>query len=205
MGPQEFLVRWKNPWMYRIVTAAWIKLQVLQMAPTGRNRRCEIGRSRRPQKRSFSSYPSIWVVRVENLLYVAGKMSWSSVMHKPHSLLRCQWQPSSSYSISSVENINRSLLRVEVVARKVLWRPYHSLGGYSPVSHSGGPGLCPRQSIYDLWWTKLRWDRFFSESFGFPLSVSFHRCSIFTRVSSGGWKMGPLAAAVPKRHSLTPK
>jgi hypothetical protein len=29
--------------------------------------------------------------------------------------------------------------------------------------------------IKDLWWTKWHWDRFFSESFGFPLSISFHR------------------------------
>jgi hypothetical protein len=28
-----------------------------------------------------------------------------------------------------------------------------------------------------MWWTKWHWDRFFSEYFGFPLSISFHRCS----------------------------
>jgi hypothetical protein len=33
------------------------------------------------------------------------------------------------------------------------------------------------QSVWDLWWTKWHWDRFFSEFFGFPLSVSFHRRS----------------------------
>jgi hypothetical protein len=32
--------------------------------------------------------------------------------------------------------------------------------------------------MWDLWWTKWHWDRFFSEYFGFPLSVSLHRCSI---------------------------
>jgi hypothetical protein len=31
--------------------------------------------------------------------------------------------------------------------------------------------------MWDLWWTKLHWDRFFSPFFGFPLSISFHRCS----------------------------
>jgi hypothetical protein len=55
-----------------------------------------------------------------------------------------------------------------------------------------------------LWWAKWQWNRFFSESFGFAVSVSFHRCSVFTRVSSGGWTEGPLAAAVPQTHSLTP-
>jgi hypothetical protein len=28
--------------------------------------------------------------------------------------------------------------------------------------------------MWDLWWTKWHWDRFFPEFFGFPLSVSFH-------------------------------
>jgi hypothetical protein len=32
--------------------------------------------------------------------------------------------------------------------------------------------------MWDLWWTKWHWDRFFPEYFGFPLSLSFHRCSI---------------------------
>jgi hypothetical protein len=31
--------------------------------------------------------------------------------------------------------------------------------------------------MWDLW-TKWHWDRFFSEYFGFPLSISFHRFSI---------------------------
>jgi hypothetical protein len=38
--------------------------------------------------------------------------------------------------------------------------------------------LSPRTSglsMCDLWWTKCHWDRFFSESFGCPLPVSFHR------------------------------
>jgi hypothetical protein len=35
--------------------------------------------------------------------------------------------------------------------------------------------------MWDLWCTKWHWDRFFPPSpeyFGFPLSISFHRCSI---------------------------
>jgi hypothetical protein len=27
--------------------------------------------------------------------------------------------------------------------------------------------------MWDLWWTKWHWDRFFPEYFGFPLSISF--------------------------------
>jgi hypothetical protein len=34
------------------------------------------------------------------------------------------------------------------------------------------------QSMWDLWWTKWHWDRLFPEYFGFPPSISFHRCSI---------------------------
>jgi hypothetical protein len=32
--------------------------------------------------------------------------------------------------------------------------------------------------MWDLWWTKWHWDRFFSEYFGFPLSISLQWCSI---------------------------
>jgi hypothetical protein len=32
--------------------------------------------------------------------------------------------------------------------------------------------------MWDLWWTKWHWDRFFPEYFGFPLLILFHRCSI---------------------------
>jgi hypothetical protein len=32
--------------------------------------------------------------------------------------------------------------------------------------------------MWDLWWTKWHWDRFFPEYFGFPVSISFHPCSI---------------------------
>jgi hypothetical protein len=32
--------------------------------------------------------------------------------------------------------------------------------------------------MWDLRWTKWHWDRVFPEYFGFPLLISFHRCSI---------------------------
>jgi hypothetical protein len=35
-------------------------------------------------------------------------------------------------------------------------------------------GSIPGQSMWDLWWTKWHWDRFFPEYFGFPLSISLH-------------------------------
>jgi hypothetical protein len=58
--------------------------------------------------------------------------------------------------------------------------------------------------MWDLWWTKWHWDRFFTEFFSFSLSVSlFHQDSIFILPSSGGRTIGPLVAAV-QRYSLTP-
>jgi hypothetical protein len=50
------------------------------------------------------------------------------------------------------------------------------------TGHRGGPGWIPGQSMWDLWWTKWHWDRFFPEYFGFPLSIAFHRCSITWKI-----------------------
>jgi hypothetical protein len=58
--------------------------------------------------------------------------------------------------------------------------------------------------MWDLWWAKWHWDRFFLESYGFPLSISFHRCS-FTRKnekrssSSQGCTISLKAAVRPQR------
>jgi hypothetical protein len=48
--------------------------------------------------------------------------------------------------------------------------------------------------MWDLWSTKWHWDRFFSESFGFILSESVKRYSVFTHISFEGWTKGPLEA-----------
>jgi hypothetical protein len=48
--------------------------------------------------RSVSSYPSVWVVRILNLLCVAGELIKSHIMHKPHCLSRCQWYRTSPRS-----------------------------------------------------------------------------------------------------------
>jgi hypothetical protein len=50
------------------------------------------------------------------------------------------------------------------------------------VSHCGGPGSIPEQSMWDLWWTEWQWGYLCYEYLGFPLSLSFHRCSklVFT-------------------------
>ena len=41
------------------------------------------------------------------------------------------------------------------------------------------PGLIPGQSSWGLWWTQWWWDRFFSDYFSFPVSLSFQQCSIY--------------------------
>jgi hypothetical protein len=41
----------------------------------------------------------------------------------------------------------------------------------APASHGGGPGSRSGQSMWDLWWKKWHWDRFFSEFFGFPVNI----------------------------------
>ena len=50
---------------------------------------------------------------------------------------------------------------------------------YTLACHLRCPGSIPVQPMWDLWWTTLHWDMFVPEYFGFPLSVSFHQCSIF--------------------------
>jgi hypothetical protein len=45
------------------------------------------------------------------------------------------------------------------------------------ISHRGEPGSVPDQRIWDMWWKKWHWDRFLSQHFSVPLSLSFHECS----------------------------
>jgi hypothetical protein len=49
-------------------------------------------------------------------------------------------------------------------------------------SHLGGVS----QSMWNLWWTKWHWNRFFSEVFGFPLLISFHCGSTYSYIT---WSM----------------
>jgi hypothetical protein len=52
--------------------------------------------------------------------------------------------------------------------------------------------------MWDLWWTKWHWGRFFSKYFGFPCQFSFHR-PLYTHqhLSSGAGTIGQIAADVP--------
>jgi hypothetical protein len=56
-----------------------------------------------------------------------------------------------------------------------------------PFFHHRGLGLIPGQSMWDLWWTKWYWDRFFSKYFDFTVIVSFQQCSILIDLFSFYW------------------
>jgi len=48
---------------------------------------------------------------------------------------------------------------------------FRGLGDQSLSSHHRGPVQIPDQLLWDLWCTKWRWDRFFSQYFSFSLSL----------------------------------
>jgi hypothetical protein len=52
------------------------------------------------------------------------------------------------------------------------------------LSPDGGVSLS--SSIETMWWREFHWGRFLSQYFGFPLSISFHGCSIYIHLSCGG-------------------
>lgn len=81
--------------------------------------------------------------------------------------------------------------------------PCSILCGQSLASHRGGWSSGPRQSMCNLWFTMRYRSSLYYESCGYSLSMSFHRCSIFTHLSSGGWTRGPSAVAVARRLGLT--
>ena len=57
--------------------------------------------------------------------------------------------------------------------------------------------------MWDLWWTKWQRDRFFSQYFGFSLSVTFHRCPIHT-VHSSAASVGFVVDEVAKGYIFLP-
>jgi hypothetical protein len=78
--------------------------------------------------------------------------------------------------------------------------PCHGWGRWSPASQSEGLGSCPGHSMWDLWWTKWRWDRFFSKFLSFPVIIISP--GLLIPVSFRGWTIGLLVAAF-QRHRLT--
>jgi hypothetical protein len=64
------------------------------------------------------------------------------------------WWRDSEAGYSFRRKRDRNTLFYPTVYSKRNWRPWHSSGGYSPVSHRGGQGSSPGQVMWDLWWTK---------------------------------------------------
>jgi hypothetical protein len=68
--------------------------------------------------------------------------------------------------------------------RVCLLRPYHTSGDWLLVSHRGGLGSIPGQSMRDIWWTQWHWVKFFTEYFVPTLSVSFYQCYILSFIDT---------------------
>jgi hypothetical protein len=64
------------------------------------------------------------------------------------------------------------------------------------------PGFAPRSVQWDLWWQSGTGTGFSQSSSVFPVSIIPQRLHIHSCIIRGR-AMGPLAAAVPLRHSLT--
>jgi hypothetical protein len=78
---------------------------------------------------------------------------------------------------------------------------FYGSDGSSLASHHRGSDLFPDQSMWDLWWIKWQWDKFF---WFLWFSRQYHSTmALNTNITSGGWIIGLLLAAV-QRHSLAP-
>jgi hypothetical protein len=58
--------------------------------------------------------------------------------------------------------------------------PRHSSSGYSLASHRGGPGSNPVIFMWDLWWTKWLWGRFYPSTSVFPANLHSTNFSTIT-------------------------
>jgi hypothetical protein len=90
-----------------------------------------------------------------------------------HYMPICLLSFKANYMVRGIQLLGRKGFRKHVKKYVIAHLP---LSSYSHPR--GGPGSIPLQSMWDLWWTKWHWHRSFPEYFGFPLSISFHRCSI---------------------------
>ena len=58
------------------------------------------------------------------------------------------------------------------------------------------------QSRWDLWWAVCQWVRFFSEYFGFPLSVSFRHCFYYSNIWSACGRQETSTHRINKTRSV---
>jgi hypothetical protein len=86
---------------------------------------------------------------------------------------------------------NKNVRLIMVCREAVLWLR-QLVADLSPRR----PGFAPRSVQWDLWWTKWHWDRFLSEFFGFPLSISFHRGLHFSENSKSSSFIDPFTPSL---------
>jgi hypothetical protein len=96
---------------------------------------------------------------------------------------RCRLLVKITQGASCNRSVSTYTLFVRIIAdRSSLARLFFIRRGPCSLSHNAFLDLMPVHSIWDLWWPKLHWDRFFSEFFGFFFvpPISFHRRSTST-------------------------
>jgi hypothetical protein len=70
--------------------------------------------------------------------------------------------------------------------------------------HRGGLGSSPGQVVWDLWWTKWHWGRFYPSTSVSPASSSFYQQLHIHHLSFGAGTIGQILADVPSGLSFTP-
>ena len=133
-----------------------------------------ITRFQRPVWRIFKIYPSFFFIHLTSFIsFNFCFISYYAVFYNARS--------HKNATISLYQHCTR---RPQQEDQETISIPKLSMLGAVPwlrrlvAGLSGGPASILGQSMWDLWWTKWHRDRFFSEYFGFPLSISFHWCSI---------------------------
>jgi hypothetical protein len=76
------------------------------------------------------------------------------------------------------ETIQGSVQHLHVGAVSLTWIVWGKVWLRWLVASGWGMG----HSMWDFWWTKWHWDRFFFKFFDFPLSVSFHQGSLYSYI-----------------------
>jgi hypothetical protein len=95
--------------------------------------------------------------------------------------------------------------RNSIIRKKKPCKAVDRSGGWSPVSHRGGPGSSPGHVMWDLWWKKWQWDRFSPSTSVSPANSPLHQqLHIHHHLSSGSGTLGQTVADVASGPSLTP-
>ena len=96
---------------------------------------------------------------------------WNSV-HSYSCLLRHTYVPAvTGWGMKLTSHLH---LKIRIGGTAIPWINSSQL----LACHCGGPSSKPGQYVQNVWWAKWQWYRFVSQYFSFPLTVSFHQCSI---------------------------